>query len=138
MQYCMVPAVGSAGGLVSMWRESTLLVEQTQKGQNFIALFARIPSSDNLFLIINVYGPQLDAEKFQFFVLLADMVASHSGSVIVGGDFNAVLNIEDRSGGAALSLGDLAFRQFMSDACLEDLSLQGSNFTWFSSRNEGL
>lgn len=55
MQYCMVPAVGSAGGRVSMWMVNALLVKQTQRDQHFIALFARTPSSDNCVEVKHIF-----------------------------------------------------------------------------------
>lgn len=63
MRYCLSLANGSAGGLISLWRDSELQVEQTVSHQRFIALWASIPHTEVKMLLINVYGPHTDAER---------------------------------------------------------------------------
>ncbi|XP_057451856.1 uncharacterized protein LOC130743638 [Lotus japonicus] len=138
MKHFAVQAFGTAGGLISLWRESNVEVVQIRSDQRFIAMMVKLKNLEGLVLVVNVYGPHTDAERFVLFVQLSDMVTEHSGRVIMGGDFNAILHENDRKGGGALYLGDIAFRQFVTDSCLVDLPLQGGLFTWSSSRNNGM
>lgn len=55
--------------------------------------------------------------------------------MVLGGDFNATLNAEDRSG--RLGGTEASFSNFVQDWNLIDLPLQNSDFTWYSERNGG-
>ncbi|XP_057444737.1 uncharacterized protein LOC130736981 [Lotus japonicus] len=138
MKHSMVLASGTAGGLISLWRDGEVEVIQEISDQRFITLLVKLQNTEGLTLVVNVYGPHSDAERYAFFVQLSVMVAEHRGGVIMGGDFNAVIQENERKGGGALHLGDIAFHQFVADSCLMDLPLQRGLFTWFSSRNDGL
>lgn len=65
-------------------------------------------------------------------------VMRHGGLVCLGGDFNVVLLGSERSSRGVLDAGDLSFQQFVQDSNLLDLPLTNGEYTWFSSRNEGL
>ncbi|XP_057452426.1 uncharacterized protein LOC130744250 [Lotus japonicus] len=138
MNHRMVQENGSAGGIITLWRGNVLEVIQTITDQSFIALVAKLHNAEGLVLVVNVYGPHSDAERFVLFTRLAELLNEHNGGVFVGGDFNAVLKENEQKGGGALSLGDIAFRQFVNDACLVDLPMQKGEFTWSSTRNDGV
>ncbi|KAL0448733.1 UNVERIFIED_CONTAM: hypothetical protein Slati_1429700 [Sesamum latifolium] len=54
---------------------------------------------------------------------------------IVGGDFNTVLSLEERSGGAAPSSVAMSdFHDVIADCALLDAGYTGSPYTWYSSR----
>ncbi|XP_057428588.1 uncharacterized protein LOC130722016 [Lotus japonicus] len=109
MQYCLVPATGSAGGLLNLWRENVLEVIQVITDQRFIVMLAKLQNVEELVLVVNVYGPHSDAERFTLFVQLLTILTEHKGGTIMG-----------------------------ADSCLVDLPLHRGHFTWSSTRNDGL
>lgn len=59
--------------------------------------------------------------------------------VIIGGDFNTILEDGERSNKAGQGgIDDPICRQFVDEACLVDLPLQKAKFTWLSAKNGGL
>ncbi|XP_057415858.1 uncharacterized protein LOC130710563 [Lotus japonicus] len=102
MQHAESSSVGTAGGLMCLWRESSLQVLTMAIETWFILLTVKLPNIDHTVLIGNVYGP-------------------HSAT--------------DRR---VLDVGDSSFQQFVQDNNLLDLPLNNGDYTWFSSRNQGI
>lgn len=50
---------------------------------------------------------------------------------LLAGDFNALLNENDKKGGSGLSKSSCKlFHKFFDDYCFKDVCFQGSKFTW--------
>ncbi|GKF19443.1 RNA-directed DNA polymerase, eukaryota, partial [Tanacetum coccineum] len=58
------------------------------------------------------------------------VIDNWNGEVIIMGDFNDVRNQAERYGSTFNIQGANAFNSFISDACLEDVTLGGCSFTW--------
>ncbi|XP_057443208.1 uncharacterized protein LOC130735124 [Lotus japonicus] len=129
---------GSAGGLLCMWKENNIQVLTVVTDTNFILLTLKIPNYEQPVMVGNVYGPHTVAERRVFFEALYNHILGHVGMVLLGGDFNAVLLGAERSSGGVLDAGDIIFQQFVQDSNLSDLPLMNWDYTWFSSRNDGL
>lgn len=131
-----VPAVGTAGGLLTMWKPGSITQHQVIKGDRFLLLLVHLNHNNQSCIIGNVYGPNTKGERAIFFDELGLALSNWTGCCILGGDFNATLNLEDRSGG--LGGAEPSFNNFVNDWNFIDLPLQNLNFTWFSSRNGGV
>ncbi|XP_057456318.1 uncharacterized protein LOC130747394 [Lotus japonicus] len=138
MQHVESYSVGIAGGLMCLWRESSLQVLTAAVETWFILLTVKLPNLNQSFLVGNVYGPHSEADRRLCFEALKNRVMRYGGLVSLGGDFNAVLLGSERSSGGVLHVGDLSCQQFVQDNNLVELPLNNGDFTWFSSRNEGL
>lgn len=136
MNFDVIPANGSAGGLLSLWKPSVLTVENVIKVERFLGLRVRFSTGNCYGLIGNIYGPNSEEERTPFFMSLSEIMDNMGdGFCILGGDFNAVLNQGERSGN--LEGVDASFCNFVGDHNLIDLPLQNSKFTWYSSRENG-
>lgn len=139
MEFDYVPAVGVAGGLVSLWRKSALKVVQTKKNQRYLLLFVQFRNSSGIDVVGNVYGPNNVGDRVAFFNSLGADLRMATGSIILGGDFNAILNDGERSGSEeANSVGDASFKSFVEEFELTDLPLWNGDSTWGSTRGGGL
>ncbi|XP_057419403.1 uncharacterized protein LOC130713636 [Lotus japonicus] len=139
MEFDYVPAVGVAGGLVSLWRKSALKVVQTKKNQRYLLLFVQFRNSSGIDVVGNVYGPNNVGDRVAFFNSLGADLRMATGSIILGGDFNAILNDGERSGSEeANSVGDASFKSFVEEFELTDLPLRNGDSTWGSTRGGGL
>ncbi|XP_057425984.1 uncharacterized protein LOC130719378 [Lotus japonicus] len=137
MDYVSVDAVGSAGGLISLWNPASYAMESAVKNVRFIGLLLRALVDSSLLFIMNVYGPNVDSERYDFFNLLSEALSlNNCFCKIMGGDFNAILNEGERIG---IQMGvESSFSDFVADSNLIDLPLQSDKFTWYSSRAGGL
>ncbi|XP_057426571.1 uncharacterized protein LOC130720003 [Lotus japonicus] len=138
MQHAESSSVGTAGGLMCLWRESSLQVLTVAVETWFILLTVKLPNIDQTVLIGNVYGPHSVSDHSLCLEALKQRVLCHGGLVCIGGDFNAVLLASERTSGRVLDVGDSSFQQFVQDSNLLDLPLNNGDYTWFSSRNEGI
>ncbi|GMI83861.1 hypothetical protein HRI_002055400 [Hibiscus trionum] len=128
------PAAGSAGGLLSAWRNDFFSVTNIVLDSRFIAIFGKAQGSDLNWGIVNVYGPTIEAEKHEFFRQLLNFIHSHKVAWIVGGDFNAYLCREEKIGMVCNYKTMDIFRNFVNEAQLVDLPMHGGSFTWSSNR----
>nr|XP_027086510.1 uncharacterized protein LOC113708247 [Coffea arabica] len=59
-----------------------------------------------------------------------------SAAWLVGGDFNVILDAEEKKGGRAFNPGEaMEFRQFINEANLMDAGFSGAQFTWCNNRH---
>lgn len=131
-----VPAIGVAGGLITMWNSSWFSVENVSKEGRILGLVMKMIRSGQSVQVINIYGPNSDTERVDFFNSLKTKVDNWVGPSVVGGDFNSTLNRGERSG---LNVeADPTMVNFVNETFLLDLPLEQSNFTWYSDRNGGL
>ncbi|XP_057452728.1 uncharacterized protein LOC130744569 [Lotus japonicus] len=108
MQHAESSSVGTAGGLMCLWRESSLQVLTVAVETWFILLTVKLPNIDQTVLIGNVYGPHSVSDRSLCLEALKQRVLCHGGL------------------------------QFVQDSNLLDLPLNNGDYTWFSSRNEGI
>ncbi|KAL4280566.1 hypothetical protein GQ457_03G000290 [Hibiscus cannabinus] len=121
--HCFSPSTGSAGGLLCMWDGDWFTAEVQIIKKRFIATIGKLKSSGWQCGFLNVYGPSLDSEKREFFGDLLNVLRMFNVSWFVGGDFNSILNVEEKSGNLVnMTVMDI-FRHFVQEAELVDLSL---------------
>ncbi|XP_039028563.1 uncharacterized protein LOC120162494 [Hibiscus syriacus] len=80
-----VSSDGSAGGLMCLWNEDLFEVSSEHKQFKFMALTRKFKLSNFDCVIINVYGPLVDADKEEFFREFLCFVSSLTVPVCIGG-----------------------------------------------------
>lgn len=83
--------------------------------------------------ITMVYGPQLESEKLSFLNDLRQMGGRSDDSWLLIGDFNFILNAEDKNNTNLNQRLMRAFRSALNDLELKELALKGRKFTWTNS-----
>nr|GEW85821.1 RNA-directed DNA polymerase, eukaryota [Tanacetum cinerariifolium] len=81
-------------------------------------------------MIISVYAPHDAYYKRVLWSYLEDLVKRWNGECIIMGDFNEFRRIEERWGTNFNSKGAHVFNNFISNAGLVDIQLEGYSFTW--------
>lgn len=138
MDFDFVPAQGSAGGLITMWRVGGLQVLRVVKKPRFLLLVVQFNNMNELCLICNVYGPNDVEHRGEFLAEIGLELNNHQDVVIIGGDFNAILNDGERRGSDPVGTGDPFFKHFVETYGLTDIPLSNGEFTWNSTRGNGL
>ncbi|GMI87637.1 hypothetical protein HRI_002433000 [Hibiscus trionum] len=128
------PSVGSAGGLISLWDQSFFGIASYRIFTSLIAMVGTISEVNLQCTLINVYAPNKAEERHKVFAEMKEFIQQAGLPCLVGGDFNTVLNEDERSGASHHKKEMLCFSQFIEDLSLVDLPLQGSKFTWSSHR----
>ncbi|GKF66595.1 RNA-directed DNA polymerase, eukaryota, partial [Tanacetum coccineum] len=87
-----------------------------------------IPSNSKL-LIISIYAPQSRSDKRLLWGYISSLISRWQGDSLVLGDFNEVRSEIERRGSVFNVYGAADFNDFISNAGLIDIQLEGYSFT---------
>lgn len=123
----------SAGGILIGWKHSYKLVNSWGTRHTCSALLQQI-NTGALFLVSNVYGPSTDDLKPAFIDELRCLATLVHWPWIIGGDFNLVRWLIDRSGNQRCFRLMELFNDLIRDLQLVDVPLTNRRFTWCNNR----
>ncbi|GMI84395.1 hypothetical protein HRI_002108800 [Hibiscus trionum] len=134
-EFCCTPAEGSAGGLISFWDPNVFDKSLAYITKRIVVLTGKFKGSDIDCGIMNVYGPTNDAEKEVFFQEILDEMNKHKVAWVLGGDFNAIVGMEEKQGLSWNYAAMETFRSFIQKAKLVNLPMSGGAYTWSNNRD---
>jgi hypothetical protein len=132
-------AVGSSGGILSIWCSSKGQAVFSFSGLGFVGVCLEWGTSRKHCFVVNVYSKCSLADKREMWEKLLVLKASLGGEAwCVAGDFNCVLHESERRGtpfGSSNLLGSEIrdFSTFVDRMGLKDFPLLGKLFTWCQS-----
>ncbi|XP_059068246.1 uncharacterized protein LOC131858814 [Cryptomeria japonica] len=125
-------ANGSAGGLGILWKPDSVKVNLSKKGENWMICNVYSIRENLEFPLINVYGPSKTADKTKVWNILTNKIKDLiSDRVVVAGDFNALLDLDEKKGGLRMTnkvMDD--FRDFVEQNQLVDVKTKNGQYTW--------
>eukprot|EP00253_Pinus_taeda_P030678 PITA_30678 len=136
MDYMETDSQGWEGDLVTWWNPHVIKILSLEATRQFIALELQIIGNSEIYLCINVYGPQRLEEKIRFLRSLMNMKLRYPrAKVIVGGDFNMITLLSEKKGGIRkLNKDSEAFLDFIVSAKLVDIQPRSGAYTWNNRR----
>jgi len=81
-------------------------------------------------MLLNIYGPAHDDRKLEFLEEIQEKVLSSDIPMILGGDFNLVRRVEEKSSRNVDTHLMEAFNDMINFTSLRELHRSGSRFTW--------
>jgi exonuclease III len=135
---CSMKGGGRAGGLAIMWNHSILNLSITSSDLNHIDMLISTIHNQQTWRATGIYGHPKSQNKFLTCQLINDLSCIDiNPNWILFGDFNIVLNSNEKSGGNPLDPNITSSFRNTIDLCgLEDLGYNGSIFTWIN-RHQG-
>ncbi|XP_058765457.1 uncharacterized protein LOC131638920 [Vicia villosa] len=130
--YSYWPSTGASGGLISLWNSDCVQVLCSFGGVGFLGL--KVVWKEEVYYIVNVYSSCISGEKKELWRKLLDLKSRFSdGEWVIGGDFNAVKNSNERKGvsGRVSTREAREFSDFITLSNLIDVPSKGKKFTWF-------
>ncbi|XP_039020825.1 uncharacterized protein LOC120152733 [Hibiscus syriacus] len=121
---------GFSGGiwLLSQNNVQVMLHSVSNQFVHFQVQSESLPSS--IFVTVVYAGPHISIRR-NLWPKLAMLDPGSNNPWVLGGDFNAILNSDERIGGAAGRCGICkSFNEFIFDNSLTDIGFEGSFFTW--------
>jgi len=94
-----LPAEGTAGGILVGFSERKFEVLAWKIGVYSVAAIVRNCHDNFVWRLIMVYGSPYDEEKQEFINELENLLDNWDGPTVIGGDFNLVCNVKDKSNG---------------------------------------
>ncbi|XP_019098185.1 PREDICTED: uncharacterized protein LOC109131561 [Camelina sativa] len=124
-----VDVVGQSGGIWLLWWTDVGLVSIVESSEQFV--HARVDDGVNLMHIIVVYAAPTLTRRCGLWDKRSEVIQGISEPFMVGGDFNTVLRLDERSGGnGRLSPDSLEFGSWINANSLIDMGFKGNKFTW--------
>ncbi|KAG7558925.1 Ribonuclease H-like superfamily [Arabidopsis thaliana x Arabidopsis arenosa] len=130
-----VDAIGQSGGIWLLWRSRVGTVEIVESSTQFI--HAKVIGESECVDLVVVYAAPTVSRRSGLWGQLKDVVNRVAGPLILGGDFNTILRLDERTGGSGrLSPDSLAFGEWINELSLIDLGFKGGKYTWRRGRME--
>ena len=128
-------ASGQSGGIWFLWRTEVGDVEIVKSSSQFI--HARITQDSEVVHLIVVYAAPSVSRRCGIWDELRNIIQGITEPLVVGGDFNTIVRIDERTGGSGgLSPDSLSFGEWINDLSLIDMGFKGNKFTWRRGRGE--
>ncbi|GJU43814.1 RNA-directed DNA polymerase, eukaryota, reverse transcriptase zinc-binding domain protein [Tanacetum coccineum] len=116
---------GRSGGMISIWDPNFFSKEQIWCEDRYIIVKGKWANSDEVFYMINLYGPQESSEKISLWNRLSDFIANHEGKFVLFGDFNEVRDESERHDTEFDRNQAQIFNTFIDHAGLFDIPISG-------------
>jgi hypothetical protein len=135
--WAYLPAVGSSGGILSIWNKAKTTLVFSFIGDDFVGVCVDLIVENKRCFIVNVYAKcNLRAKRKLWSDIRMSKMGFGDGLWCVLGDFNSVREHNERRGVSQLVNGGqsteiMEFDSFLVDLDLVDLPLIGRAFTWF-------
>ncbi|XP_059074891.1 uncharacterized protein LOC131874942 [Cryptomeria japonica] len=129
-------AEGNSGGLGIVWNPDKVLITEVSGNKNWMTCMAHNRDRKYGVRIWNVYGPTGSDEKTKLWGELEDSILKCTDKkFIVGGDFNAILDLTEKRGGSnRISKEMLEFKNFVRRIEATDCIPVEGWFTWTNRR----
>ncbi|XP_062104315.1 uncharacterized protein LOC133815494 [Humulus lupulus] len=123
------------GRLLIIWRKSFVRVIVIAESSQFVHCYVKMSGQEEAFYVTFVYGLNTNDERKSLCVDLLSLRFPMKPWLLLE-DFNAVFNIEDRSGGNPISINDLTDATlWKAQVHVEALKRSGTNFTWSNNQD---
>ncbi|KAL7220774.1 hypothetical protein ACSBR2_013629 [Camellia fascicularis] len=132
MEFMVVDAVGSAGGLLCIWDQDVFQVKDCCSNKRFILLSGTLFHQFNC-AIINIYAPNDVGLRGKLWNCLLKLKEEFPNPWCLGGDFNEIRQIGEMRGCSRRDRGMKEFNEFIERCEVSELPLLGRRFTWCNS-----
>ena len=125
-----VEAINMDGGLLCVWDLEVLQENQVLNGDRWICIKGVLKETSLVCTIGFVYGTYNSSEKKRLWAKLIEARNNSAAPLLIMGDFNKVLKLEDRSSGSVLTRNMVDFGEQVNYMNLIDLLILGRKYTW--------
>jgi exonuclease III len=130
-------AAGASGGLAILWNPKSVSVHNLFSTEGTITVSFRIIGTNQERTVTNVYGPQNQQDKDHLMQRLQHInTLLPTRNWILGGDFNMILTLEEKTGGAKKLDSDSGkFQALIDQLNLVDIENSNGTYTWSNRRS---
>ncbi|KAI0496524.1 hypothetical protein KFK09_022843 [Dendrobium nobile] len=132
--YWHYPAVGISGGILVLWNKKLVSFDVKENSSQVIVGNLSVPNL-GIWKVVTVYGSRCCRERGSLWNQL-EKCMEDSFPAIIGGDFNCILNKEEKRGGKRFffSKGPKDMKCFMMNLDFHDIGCIGPRFTWCNNK----
>ncbi|GER52284.1 non-LTR reverse transcriptase [Striga asiatica] len=130
-----VDPIGISGGLVLLWDSSQNIIQIIQHSFCFEVEIGK-PNSNVSFWVVFVYMSTDRVIREDQWSFLINAKSKWGQDWIIGGDWNAIVDLSEKRGGRDKSLADmLSFQNFINQMSMVEVNMQGHKYTWSNNRS---
>jgi hypothetical protein len=124
--------MGASGGLAILWNPHTVTLQQPFSMTGTLTAYFTVTGSTKEGAITNVYGPQSAQDKERFIQKLQHVkTLLNMPNWVMGGDFNMILTLEEKTGGTKrLEQDSGKFKTLIDQLNMVDIETRNGIFTW--------
>lgn len=130
ISWVAVGAVGSSGGIHTMWDTRYVVVEQHWTDAFSVSIIVEDLSARSKWLLTAVYGPDDGQRRKELWKELNEVRGCWNGAWCIGGDWNIIRFPSERLEGCRWNEDMRAFSDWINHHSLMDLHLACASFTW--------
>jgi len=105
-------------------------VSYYEGGNHFLSIMLTCREDSFKWKLFNVYGPVQDNMKHEFLSELEVAINDSKVRVLIGGDFNLIRTVEEKSLGNVNTFWMNAFNDFVANTEMRELHGAGGQYTW--------
>lgn len=125
------PSIGNSGGILTLWQRDFLDLKSHKIAKNWIAICGSIKNPNFDGCIINIYNSCDIDERKAIWHEIIEYCTQVDLPCLILGDFNEVLNINERGSNLASQRGIEDFSNFIHGLHLIEIPASTGWFTWF-------
>ncbi|OVA10606.1 Endonuclease/exonuclease/phosphatase [Macleaya cordata] len=133
-----IPSQGRSGGLILIWDDITLNVEDELIGEHSISIKFSNRFDNFNWVFTNGYSPNEVTGRLNFWKELDKVKAWWQGAWCIAADFNAIRDETERNKPGGNKRNRKMLNAFLNRNALLDLPLAGGNFTWSDMKEDPL
>jgi hypothetical protein len=137
-KYALSLSVGASGGIIVGWNGSQFLGQVIFNSKYAITIQFSTTHNAKEWKLTTVYGPCAGQERCDFIQWLNSLVIDDETNWILLGDFNFYRSLENRNRDGGNMQDIITFNEVLSNLGLQEIPLNGRNFTWNNMQQEPL
>ena len=130
LNWIALNAEGSVGGILLFWDKRRISMVDSMVGSFSVSCLFKMAEDGFQWAFLGMYGPVEKNLRELFWEELGSINGMWEEPWCVGGDFNAIFYLEERSKGGRTHNSMRRFFDILNDLGLRDLPLQGGPYTW--------
>ncbi|WZZ66780.1 hypothetical protein YC2023_078150 [Brassica napus] len=124
-----VDAIGQRGGIWVLWRDQVGVITVVESSDQFVHV--KVVVGMDIIHLVAVYAAPTASRRSGLWGQLKRVLENIDEPVMLGGDFNTIVRLDERTGGnGRLSPDSLAFGDWINELALVDMGFKGNQFTW--------
>lgn len=120
-EWIFSPSIGNSGGLLSLWKKSNFVIKSSNINQHWIAISGQFQDTKFEGTLINIYNPCDIALRANVWREIKNFQQTNPLPCLIIGDFNEVLNSNERGSHVFSQGGSNDFKSFMQDLHLLEI-----------------
>ena len=134
-EWLVLPALGTAGGILIMWDVRRVIVKDSLLGEFSVSILVEMEGNSNWWFS-GVYGPSKARFRDRFWDELVGLSSLCGDKWCIGGDFNVVRNVQEKFNSNRSTRSMKLFDELVSELNLKDPPLRNGQFTWSNFRDQ--